>query len=256
MRDVTTHPGLAGGAQAIAALYDMQHDPALREVMTYTSPTTGEPVGRSFDMPRDPRGAANPQQDDAELGARDLRHDGPLARFHERDLRGLGRGGRFLRREAAGIRRQHAPLLSNIIRENDVMLTHSLINLQRSRNVSGMFNLEEGTALQVVRETSAGIVVRGARVLATLGPLSDEIAVYSPRLGAAHRGPQPVRGQFRDPVRHARGCAFCAATASISGARISTIRSARASRRWIASCSSTTCSCRGSACSCCTMSTG
>ena len=26
VRDVTTHPGLRGGAQAIAALYDMQHD--------------------------------------------------------------------------------------------------------------------------------------------------------------------------------------------------------------------------------------
>ena len=52
VRDVTTHPGLAGGAHAIARLYDMQHDPALREVMTFPSPTTGEPVGRSFDMPR------------------------------------------------------------------------------------------------------------------------------------------------------------------------------------------------------------
>ncbi|HET6307142.1 MAG TPA: 4-hydroxyphenylacetate 3-hydroxylase N-terminal domain-containing protein, partial [Rhodopila sp.] len=65
---------------------------------------------------------------------------------------------------------------------NDLVLTHALINLQRSRHVSGMFNLQEGTALQVVKETSAGIVVRGARVLATLGPLADEIAVYSPRL--------------------------------------------------------------------------
>ena len=52
VRDVTTHPGLAGGAHAIARLYDMQHDPALRDVMTFPSPTTGEPVGRSFDMPR------------------------------------------------------------------------------------------------------------------------------------------------------------------------------------------------------------
>src|SRR3954454_11845790 len=47
------------------------------------------------------------------------------------------------------------------IGENDITLTHSLINRQRSRNVSGMFNLEGGTALQVVRETSAGIVVHG-----------------------------------------------------------------------------------------------
>jgi 4-hydroxyphenylacetate 3-monooxygenase len=68
------------------------------------------------------------------------------------------------------------------ISEHDLTLTHSLINLQRSRTVSGMFNLEAGTALQVVRETDAGIVVHGARILATLGPLADEIAVYSPRV--------------------------------------------------------------------------
>src|SRR5205807_4532663 len=51
VRDVTKHKGLAGGVRAIAQLYDMQHDPELREVMTFASPATGEPVGRSFDMP-------------------------------------------------------------------------------------------------------------------------------------------------------------------------------------------------------------
>jgi len=42
VRDVTTHPGLSGGVKAISRLYDMQHDPALRDVMTYASPATGE----------------------------------------------------------------------------------------------------------------------------------------------------------------------------------------------------------------------
>jgi len=52
VRDVTTHKGLSGGVRAIAHLYDMQHAPELREVMTFPSPSTGEPVGRSFDMPK------------------------------------------------------------------------------------------------------------------------------------------------------------------------------------------------------------
>jgi 4-hydroxyphenylacetate 3-monooxygenase len=78
-------------------------------------------------------------------------------------------------------------------------LTHSLINLQRSRNVSGMFNLTEGTALEVVRETDAGIVVRGARILATLGPLADEIAVYSPRLARHSDDHSPFAVNFAIP---------------------------------------------------------
>ena len=52
VKDVTTHPGLRHGVQTLARLYDMQHDPALRDEMTYVSPTSGEPVGLSFITPR------------------------------------------------------------------------------------------------------------------------------------------------------------------------------------------------------------
>ena len=34
VKDVTTHPGLANGARSLASLYDMQHDPKLRDEMT------------------------------------------------------------------------------------------------------------------------------------------------------------------------------------------------------------------------------
>ena len=33
--DVTTHPKFAGMAQSLADIYDMQHDPAHQDVMTY-----------------------------------------------------------------------------------------------------------------------------------------------------------------------------------------------------------------------------
>ena len=165
----------------------MQHDPELREAMTYVSPTSGERVGLSFIIPRTRERAGAAARDDAALGAGDLRHDGPLARLHERHLRRLGGGGRLTSRRAGPSSATTSARYYEHIRENDLTLTHALINLQRSRTVSGVFNLEEGTALHVVRETDAGIVVRGARVLATLGPLADEIAVYSPRLAQHDR---------------------------------------------------------------------
>src|ERR1700733_8762688 len=52
VRDVTTHPGLARGARAIASLYDQQSDPRYRSQMTYTSPKSGDPLGLSFIIPR------------------------------------------------------------------------------------------------------------------------------------------------------------------------------------------------------------
>src|SRR5712671_6878330 len=50
--DVTTDPRFAGAARSLAVLYDMQHDPALAERMTFASPASGERVGLSFIEPR------------------------------------------------------------------------------------------------------------------------------------------------------------------------------------------------------------
>src|SRR5262249_38935813 len=60
IKDVTTHPALRNGVHSLAALYDMQHDPALRETMTYRSPTGADPGGLSYTPPparrtREPR---------------------------------------------------------------------------------------------------------------------------------------------------------------------------------------------------------
>src|SRR5437879_9018252 len=46
--DVTADPRFAAAAHSLAELYDMQHDPALIERMTFLSPANGERVGQSF----------------------------------------------------------------------------------------------------------------------------------------------------------------------------------------------------------------
>src|SRR6267142_2386294 len=200
VRDVTTHPGLANGARAIASLYDMQCDPKLRDEMTYLSPTTGDRVGLSFIIPRT---------------REDLEKRRVMMLNWARTTCGMmGRSPDFMNVTYAawagaadyftqGLGRpEFAENMRNYyeyIRENDLTLTHSLINLQRSRTVSGVFNLEEGTALQVMRETDAGIVVRGARILATLGPLADEIGVYSPRMARHAETHSPFAVSFAIP---------------------------------------------------------
>jgi 4-hydroxyphenylacetate 3-monooxygenase len=198
VKDVTTHPGLANGARAVAALYDMQHQSDLRDAMTYVSPGSGDRVGLSFITPRTRQ----------ELEQRRVM----MLHWARTTCGMMGRSPDFMNvtfaawGAAAGYFAQNrSEFGENIrryyehIREHDLTLTHSLINLQRSRTVSGVFNLEEGTALQVVRETDAGVVVRGARVLATLGPLADEIAVYSPRLGRMTDPHSPFALNFAIP---------------------------------------------------------
>jgi len=52
VEDVTTDPELAPFAHAFAGIFDLQHDPAHRELLTATSPTTDEPVSRAYQLPR------------------------------------------------------------------------------------------------------------------------------------------------------------------------------------------------------------
>ncbi len=41
---VADHPAFRNVVRSYAELYDMQHDPAFRDILTYPSPATGEPV--------------------------------------------------------------------------------------------------------------------------------------------------------------------------------------------------------------------
>ena len=191
--DVTRHPAFAGGLQTVAGLLEMQHDPATRDEMTYTSPSTGDPVGLSFIMPRN---------------ADDLARRRKMMRNWAKFSCGMmGRTPDFLNvavmsmAAAADYSGQNRPeFRQNIldyyeyIRENDIVMTHTLVNLQRSRSVGATpFDDRTEVALSVVEETDAGIIVRGARVLATLGPLSDEIAVYPAR---TRRVPAGEEGKY------------------------------------------------------------
>src|SRR6202049_1238905 len=198
VRDVTKHKGLAGGVRAIARLYDMQHEAKLREVMTCPSPSTGEPVGRSFDNPKTREALETRSKMMLNWARSTCGMMGRSPDFMNVTFAAWGAAADYFgekRPEFADNMRRYV----EYIRENDVTLTHALINLQRSRNASGMFNLEEGTALEVVRETDAGICAPGARTLAPLGPLADEIAVYSPRLARHSEEHSPFAVNFSIP---------------------------------------------------------
>ena len=175
--DVTTHPALRNGVKSVATLYDMQHDPELREEMTYASPTTGDPVGLSFMIPH--------TVEDLE------RRRNMMTRWAWASCGMMGRSPDFLNvifaawAGASDFFAQDRPEfkqnVSNYyeyIRENDLTLTHALLNLQRRRGASATDTVSEEVALTVVKETGAGVVLRGSRLLATLGPISDELAIY------------------------------------------------------------------------------
>ena len=188
--DVTAHPALANGARTMAGLLDMQHDPSLKEDMTYVSPTTGDAVGLSFITPQTVGDLERRRRMMERWARATCGMMGRTPDFLNVSFMAMASAGDYFGEDRPefknNIRRYY-----EYVRENDLVLTHTLLNLQRSRAPMPA-PLEDRTdvALSIVRETDRGIVVRGARVLATLGPLSDEIAVYPAR---SHRLPGDAR---------------------------------------------------------------
>ncbi|MFC4943580.1 4-hydroxyphenylacetate 3-monooxygenase, oxygenase component [Pseudonocardia sp. GCM10023141] len=176
IEDVTSHPALRRPIQQIAALYDMQHDPQFRDVLTRPGPHG--PVGTAFVAPTSyddlvARREAYRVWSEATLGLMGRSPDflnTTLLAFAEEP----GVFARLGQRYADNVARYHA-----YVRDNDLFLTHALITPQIDRSRSSAEQAEEFLHMGVVAETADGLIVRGARMLATLAPMADEIIIYN-----------------------------------------------------------------------------
>lgn len=173
--DVTAHPGLRRGAATMARLLDRQHEPDLRDLLTFDE--DGERIGMSFLTPR--------SREDVE------RRGAALYDWARWSNGMLGRtpdylSGSFMAFAGAAdyFAQSRASFADNVrgyferIKHEDLVLTHTLVNPSYNRTLSMQGRASEEVALRVVAETDRGLEVSGARLLATLGPLSDEIAVF------------------------------------------------------------------------------
>ena len=174
--DVTLYPPLQGVIGTIAGLYDDQHDPALRDILTYASPISGERVSTTY------------------LEARTREEFTALAAcFHLRAKRTFGLMGRltdfmsaFLVDVGVAMRAlgkteaaRRAEGMVALCRENDFQVTHALIDPQSDRSTLDA----PSEAVQVVERTAEGVIVSGCRMLSTLAPVANECYVgpYYPR---------------------------------------------------------------------------
>lgn len=195
---VADHPVFRGVTRSLAALYDMQHDPELRDELTYISPTTGDRVGVSFLTPRT-------QEDLVKRRTMIKRwHDatggmmGRTADYLNSCLMAMAAGADFLGQEDARFA-ENARRYYEYVRENDLLLTHTLITPQANRGVSLAKQSDPYLAAAVVKRTPDGIVVRGCRLLATLGPITDEIMVFPSTLLKATPEDEPYAYAFAIP---------------------------------------------------------
>ena len=159
--NVAEHPAFRNVARTYAKLFDLQHDPAYADALTYTSPSTGDKVNASFLIPRtledlEKRRAAS--QVWAEYSNGFLGRTGD---YMNSSLTALAAAEKWFA-EADPKFGENIRNYYEFARENDLLATHTLIPPQVNRSVSGSEQLGGQLSARIVEEREDGIVIRGA----------------------------------------------------------------------------------------------
>src|SRR5499427_4191234 len=170
VEDVTTHPALAGCAHSVAAVYDLQHDPAYQDLLTMPSPTTGQRVSLSYLLPRSVDDLARQRQmyeclvrRAGGVAARLPQHLATvvLGLYDVRDL--LGTADPAFTDHVAGY--------FEYCREHDVSIGTIFSAPLHHRN----HPTSAQEPLRVVARRPDGIIVRGAKGVGTQAPYANEL---------------------------------------------------------------------------------
>lgn len=208
--DPTTHPATRNMCQSLAGLYDLQHQPGLRDLLTFEE--GGERYATSYLVPRS-------REDLARIGeAHRVRANyalGFLGRapdYMNANVMAAGMGADYFaacESSQAGVPGRdftdNMRRYFEFVRNNDLCLTHALTNPQVNRAKLASEMPDPFIALGVVEETAEGVIVRGARMMATL-PIADELLVF----------PSTVLKENADKSRYAMGFALPTNTPGLS----------------------------------------
>ena len=175
--DVTDHPAFTQAATSMAAVFDRQFECESDCLMKDAD--TGDQINVSHMIPRSK----------ADLKRR---HEG-LCRIAETSMGLMGRTPDYMNVTFAGFAGErtwwegpdhtnvegHANLVAfqRQLALEDISLTHTIVHPTIDRATDAKL-VDNPVPLHKTGDTEHGIVVRGARILATLAPFSDEIAVY------------------------------------------------------------------------------
>lgn len=181
VKDVTTEPGMARGAATLAEFLDRQHEEKYRDTVTYVD-EDGDRCALAFHVPKSvddikARGKAYYEWAKWSNGM-----FGRTPDYKNASVMSFAAGRSFLKQGVKGpggdAFADNMTAFYDHVRKNDRVLTHTLVNPTFNHQQAAEGKYDGKVALQVVKETDAGIVVNGARLLATLGPFADEIEVF------------------------------------------------------------------------------
>jgi 4-hydroxyphenylacetate 3-monooxygenase len=174
VKDVTAHPAFRGAARSIANLYDIAAAPEMRERMTFTSPKTGKPVQRCWQIPHS----------HVDLRARRLFSEawaeatfGLMGRAPDH-VAGFFAGYAAVPSFFAAAGQKFADNLVafyDFMRDHHIYCSYAIVPPQIDRSKPAHQQSDPALYAGVVKERDDGIVIAGAQQLATGGAISDYI---------------------------------------------------------------------------------
>ena len=204
IKNVTTHPSTMRCAETLASFLDKQSEIKYKEKLTYLD-DNGIRCAVSFKPPRSVNDVKFRGQAYYEWAKWSNGMFGRTPDYKNASIMSFAIAKSWL---DTGIEKglTHTCFSENIqnyydfVRTNDKVLTHTLVNPQKSYQVALEGKYDDEVALHVVKETDAGIIVKGARLLATLGPIADEIEVFPSTLLKGNKDNIPFAFAFALPI--------------------------------------------------------
>lgn len=173
--DVSAHPGFKGSLAGMAGYFDWQY---VNQDACLTEDGNGGLSNLSHMIPRSREDLARRHKCLEALAQYSV---GMLGRTPDYvNVTFAGFAGQPSLWRIAGNEQGHENLVAfqKEIAEKDLSLTHTIVHPIVDKRVPDYEGVNQQLALKKTGETDHSIIVSGARILATLGPFADELAVY------------------------------------------------------------------------------
>ncbi|WP_163537426.1 4-hydroxyphenylacetate 3-monooxygenase, oxygenase component [Gracilibacillus sp. YIM 98692] len=179
VKDILEHPAFKGVIKSQASLYDRQHDEDIKDVMTYSSPLTGDAVGTSYLQPKTIEDLIKRRKMFQHWASMSGGMLGRSPDYMNTVLMSLAASAKLLKGKTNCFPKRLIDFYEKA-REEDFSFTHTFISPQVNRSQLYFEDSKEPIAAKIIDETEEGLVIQGARLLATQGGITDEIIVFSP----------------------------------------------------------------------------
>ncbi|MBS4174774.1 4-hydroxyphenylacetate 3-monooxygenase, oxygenase component [Bacillus sp. FJAT-49736] len=175
---ISEHPAFKGIIETKSSLYDLQKNPNFEDKMTFFLPGKEEPIGLSYLQPKTKA---------------DIKRRRIMIEHWARQTQGMmGRSPDYMNTVMMSFASSAAILVGkencfpeNILSvyekamEQDLSFTHTFITPQVNRSQTIFGIPKEPISARVIDRNEKGIVIKGARLLATQGGITDEVIVFS-----------------------------------------------------------------------------